>query len=118
MSKGPSYHYSGTKGHIVDTSSSLPSRGSDLLAMGWEEISHSKQAEAGSHTYREISTGLRIRFDEKTPGAQGYAGKDHYHILNPNATGPRNMYLDKDGNPVGKNSKASHIVPKKGGKKK
>ena len=115
MSKSLSYHYSGTKGHIVSVASNLPSNGKKLLQQGWEEVSHPKQKVAGSHTYKEKSTGLTIRFDEAKPGAKGYAGKDHYHILNPNATGPRDMYLDKDGNPVAKNSHASHIVPKKGG---
>lgn len=119
MSKGMSYHYSGTKGHISDVASSLPSNGKSLISQGWKDISHPQQAANGSHTYEEPSTGLRIRFDEGAPGESGYAGKNHYHILNPNATGPRNMYLDKEGNPVGKNKKASHIVPgKKGGKKK
>ena len=41
----------------------------------------------------------------------GYGGKDHYHVLNPNSTGKHDYYLDKDGNPVPKNSKASHIIP-------
>jgi len=112
MSKGLSYHYSGTKGHIVAVANTLPSNGSALLEQGWEEISHPEQAAHGSHTYREPSTSLRVRFDEPVPGANGFAGKPHYHILNPNAENAHNMYLDKDGNPVAKNSKASHIFPK------
>ncbi len=68
---------------------------------------------SGHHTYRDPDTGLRIRYDEPAPGASGFAGKDHFHTLNPNATGPRDMYLDKNGNPVKKNSKASHILPEK-----
>ena len=71
-----------------------------------------------SDTYEDPSTGLRIRFDEAKPGEKGYARKNHYHILNPNATGSKDLYLDKDGNPVAKNSKASHILPKKGKKEK
>lgn len=114
MSKGLSYEYSGTKGHIVSVASSLPQTGNELLKNGWEEISHPAQAASGHHTYREPSTGLRIRYDEPTPGASGFAGKDHYHIMNPNATGSRDMYLDKNSNPVKKNSKASHILPKEG----
>ena len=112
MSKGLSYEYSGTKGHIVEIASNLPQTGQGLIDMGWEEISHPEQAAAGHHTYREPSTGLRIRYDKPTLGATGFAGKDHFHILNPNATGPWDMYLDKDGNPVKKNCKASHILPK------
>lgn len=112
MSKGLSYEYSGTKGHIIAVASELPKTGKDLLDAGWEEISHPAQAASGHHTYREPSSGLRIRYDEPTPGADGFAGKDHYHILNPNATGSRDMYLDRNGEPVKKNSKASHILPK------
>lgn len=112
MSKPLSYEYTGTKGHIADVANTLPQNGQGLINKGWEEISHPKQAASGHHTYREPSTGLRIRYDEPTPGASGFAGKDHFHILNPNATGPRDMYLDKNGNPVKKNSKASHILPK------
>ena len=118
MSKGPSYYYSGTKGDIVATASSLPEHGSTLVEQGWNDISHPHQAAAGSHTYEDPSTGLRIRFDEAKPGENGYAGKNHYHILNPNATGSKDLYLDKDGNPVAKNSKASHILSKKKKKKK
>lgn len=112
MSKGLSYIYTGTKGHIVAIASNLPQTGQGLIDMGWEEISHPAQAASGHHTYKEPSTGLRIRYDEPTPGVEGFAGKDHFHILNPNATGSRDMYLDKNGNPVKKNSKASHILPK------
>ena len=112
MSKSMSYQYSGTKGHIVEVASSLPTKGDGLLSQGWVEISHPGQAAAGSHTYREPTTGLRIRYDDPTPGATGFAGKDHYHILNPDAHGTGDMYLDANGNPVAKNSKSSHILPK------
>ena len=114
--KDHGYHYSGTKEDIAATASSLPEHGSTLVSQGWNDISHPKQTAAGSHTYEDPSTGLRIRFDEAKPGEKGYAGKNHYHILNPDATGSKDLYLDKDGNPVAKNSKASHILPKKGKK--
>ncbi len=112
MSKPLSYKYTGTKGHIVSVAGSLPQTGQGLKDKGWEEISRPQQAASGHHTYKEPSTGLRIRYDEPVPGANGFAGKDHYHILNPNVTGTRDMYLDKNGNPVKKNSRASHILPK------
>lgn len=112
MSKPLSYKYTGTKGHIVDVASSLPKTGNELLAMGWEEISDPRAAATGHHTYREPDTGLRIRFDEAIPGADGFAGINHYHILNPDAHNNRDMYLDANGNPVSKNSKASHILPR------
>ena len=114
MSKPLSYHYSGTKGHIVAVADDLPQTGQGLIDQGWEEISHPAQKASGHHTYREPSTGLRIRYDEPVKGAEGFAGRDHYHILNPNATGSRDMYLDKNGNSVKKNSRASHILPKGG----
>lgn len=113
MSKGLSYVYNGTKGQIVAIASSLPPNSDDLVKNGWEEISHPKQAANGSHTYQDSTTGLKIRYDEPTSGASGFAGKGHYHILNPNATSNKDMYLDKNGNPVAKGSKASHIMPKK-----
>jgi hypothetical protein len=55
--------------------------------------------------------GLTVRFDKGKKGNPGFGGKDHYHILNPNSTGKHDYYLDKYGNPVAKNSKASHILP-------
>lgn len=64
------------------------------------------------HLLKGASTGLKIRFDEKVNGAKGFKGKNHYHILNPNVTGNKDLYLDKNGNPVNKGSKASHILPK------
>ena len=112
MSKSLSYHYNGTKGHITQIARNLPPSGSDLPASEWEEISNPNQVAAGHHVYREKTTGLRIRYDEPTPGKPGFRGEGHYHILNPNATGTRDMYLDINGNPVKKNSKASHILPK------
>lgn len=112
MSKGMSYHYSGTKGHMVDVANNLPSNPNSLLGSGWTESSHPSAASAGTHTYEEDDTGLKITFDEKTPGAKGFKGKNHYHIHNPNATGDHDKYLDKDGNPVPKGSKKSHILPK------
>ena len=112
MSKPRSYKYTGTKGHIVDVATNLPQNGQGLLSQGWIDITDPRQAAIGSFTYKEPSTGLRIRYDSPEPAASGFAGKDHFHILNPNATGTRDMYLDSQGNPVPKNSKASHILPK------
>ncbi len=114
MSKPPTYSYTGTKGHIADVANSLPQTGKGLLDQGWVDISHPNQAQAGSFTYEEPSTGLRIRYDKPKPGAPGFAGKDHYHILNPKATSNSNLYLDKNGNPCAKGSKESHILPNGG----
>lgn len=112
MSKSLSYHYSGTKGHIIAIAADLPENGLGLISRGWEDISHPAQAIIGSYTYREPSTGLKIRYDTPMIGANGFRSKNHFHILNPNATSTRDMYLDRQGNPVSKNSKSSHILPK------
>lgn len=114
MSKGLSYTFTGTKGDIVATAASLPKTGDGLLSKGWEDISHPKQAEQGSFTYRDPSTGLKIRYDKAQPGKLGFSGKNHYHILNPNAHDSSDMYLDKNGNPCSRGSKESHILPKEG----
>ena len=74
-------------------------------------ITNPDAKKAGYLELQETSTGLKIRFDKKTPGAKGYKGKNHYHIYNPNATSNKNLYLDKNGNPVSKNSSESHILP-------
>ena len=113
MSKPLSYKYTGTKGHIVAVASSLPQKPNELLSKGWKEITDPRAKEAGnSRVFKEKDTGLRIRFDKGTPGEFGFKGKDHYHIDNPNATDTKvGRYLDRNGNPVNKNSKASHIIP-------
>ena len=113
MSKGLSYHYTGTKGHIISTASSLPSNPDDLLLSGWVETTHPDQAaNSNSRTFTETSTGLRIRFDKGVSGKSGFGGKNHYHIFNPDATGNTDLYLDKEGNPVRKGHKNSHLFPK------
>lgn len=112
MSKGHSYLYAGTKGHIVSIAHSLPENPLDLLREGWEDISHPAEKSNGSMVLREKLTGLKIRFDEAKPDGNGYAGKDHYHIFNPNTVSRRDRYLDINGNAVAKGSSASHILPK------
>jgi hypothetical protein len=47
-------------------------------------------------------------------GKQGFSGKDHYHILNPDPHDSSDMYLDKNGNPCSRGSKESHILPNEG----
>ena len=60
---------------------------------------------------QQLDIDVKIRFDLGSAGAQGFRGKNHYHIYNPNATGQRDLYLDKMGNPVRKGAKTSHILP-------
>lgn len=113
MSKGLSYHYSGTIGHIIATAQSLPKNPDKLLSDGWIEITNTSQrANSSSREFKEISSGLRIRFDKGQSGKPGFRGLDHYHIRNPNATENSNMYLDKNGKPTRKGHKNSHILPK------
>lgn len=111
MSKGFGYQYSGTKGHIVGVASSLPKTPNKLLENGWEDISHPSQKASGHWELKESSTGLKIRYDKKVTGAPGFAGKNHYHIYNPNATSNKDLYLDKNGNPTRKGHAKSHILP-------
>ena len=112
MSKGFGYKYSGTKGHITGIISSLPSNPDIMVRNGWKEISHPSAKATGHRMFIEERTGLKVEFDKKVPGAPGYKGLNHYHILNPNATNAKNKYLDKDGNPVRNGSPKSHIIPK------
>ena len=56
--------------------------------------------------------GVQVRFDKGIPEQPGFAGKDHYHIMNPYSTGKGDYYLDVNENPVPKNSSKSHIIPK------
>ncbi|MBQ7897109.1 MAG: hypothetical protein IJ323_01665 [Clostridia bacterium] len=88
----------------------VPKSPAKLTRSGWKEITPDvMKKKTTSRTFKK--NGLTIRFDKGKKGAGGYGGKDHYHILNPNSTGKHDYYLDKYGNPVPKNSKASHILP-------
>jgi len=89
----------------------LPSVPGSLIGNGWKNISDPNAASAGHIKIREESTGLVPGFDRSTPGTPGFREKNHYRLFNPNATGNGDLYLDKYGNPVKKNSKASHILP-------
>ena len=89
----------------------LPKNPDDLLNQGYVETSHPDAAAAGHRTFTNPETGDTVRFDEGTPGQPGYEGVDHYHRDNPNSTGKSDTYLDKDGNPVPKGSKPSHLLP-------
>lgn len=92
--------------------SSLPKNPSTLLKIGWTETTPTKMKQnTDSQTFHDTKTGFNIRFDKGATGANGFKGKDHYHIENPNAIGKGDKYLDKNGNPCAKGSKASHIIP-------
>lgn len=114
MSKGSSGLYFLTKGYIVSVISNLPANPYNLLEEGWEESTHPTQRErTPSREFTEVDTGLRIRFDPAEPGADGFNGIDHYHVYNPNSTSRKDMYLDKNGNPVRRGAGSSHIFPRR-----
>ena len=96
---------------ITDASKTIKlPKPSKLKNNGWEDITPLEMKKnTTSRTYKKND--LTIRYDKGIKGASGYKGKDHYHILNLNSTGKHDYYLDAFGNPVPKNSKASHIIP-------
>ncbi len=95
------------------TTSNLPPDPQQLLESGWLEVTpETMKTHIPSQEYFNPNTGMKIRFDPKTPGAPGFEGLDHYHIYNPQRTGRRDYYLDRYGHSVPKGSKASHILPK------
>jgi len=115
MGAGNGGNFGNTKGNQINIKnkiSSLPKNPNKLLNQGWEETTPTAMAKnTSSRTFKDKTTGLSIRFDKGNKDSNGYRGKDHYHIMNPNSTGKGDYYLDKLGNPVPKNSKASHIIP-------
>lgn len=88
----------------------LPRKPDDLTKQGYKETSHPEAAKKGHRTFENTKTGDKLRFDKGKPGANGFEGKDHYHRYNPDATSKYNQYLDRNGNPVGRGSDASHIL--------
>ena len=116
--KGNSGHFSGTLGGSVGTIQSLQNMDPKDLSSDWKDTTNPKAKENGSNrtTYTNENTGMVIHFDKGQKDKNGFAGKDHWHVENPNATSSKDAYLDIDGNPCPKGSKASHIVIIKGGK--
>lgn len=64
MSKGLSYKYSGTSGHVRNTIKLLPKSPKRLLSAGWRDISHPAEARNGIIKLKEERTGLKIRYDK------------------------------------------------------
>jgi hypothetical protein len=91
----------------------LPRDPDDLVKKGgWREVTHPEmKANSNRREFVDPETGTKVAFDKARPGEPGWEGKDHYHIYNPNKTGKGDYYLDVGGNPVHKNSDASHIPP-------
>ncbi len=102
----------GQQKYYRETISRLPKNPHSLTQNGWNDVTPREMAQnTTSRMYQDRNSGLKVRFDTGTEGAGGYGGKDHYHVFNPNSTGKHDYYLDINGNPVPKNSKASHIIP-------
>ena len=109
--KGGSIKKSGFGSVIKKIQSKSPQQ---LIEDGWEDITNSKMAaNTNSREFYDPKSGLKIRFDKGVDGANGFEAVDHYHVMNPNYTNKKvDYYLDIDGKPVGKGSKASNIVIK------
>ena len=65
--------------------------------------------EKGHRTFENTETGEVLRHDKGKPWETGHEAHDHYHRLNPNATGRGDQYLDGQGNPTRYRSDASHL---------
>ena len=83
-----------------------------LIKNGWKGVTPEGMAKnTSSREYIEPETGIRVRFDLGKPGANGFEGKDHYHIYNRDGSTKADYYLDVNSNPVAKGLRASHILP-------
>lgn len=96
-----------------DKSGELPENPDDLLEDGYEETTHPNAQKQGIRTFHNPKTGDEVEFHKGRPNETGWKAKDHWHRYNPNTTGKRDLYLDRNGNPVPKGSDESHIEPGK-----
>ena len=107
--------FNGTAGYNAEVKrliNTLPKNPDTLIQQGWREITHASVLSKGVNPriFIEPKTGLTVHFDKARANKPGFEGKDHYHVRNPNSTGKKDYYLDKEGNPVPAGSKKSHIV--------
>ena len=86
-----------------------PPKPPESLGSEWEELPAGKSP--NTRKFRHKKYGIRINFDYGNPNASSKAHKsrDHWHRLNPNSRSKGDFYLDKNGNPVSKNHKDSHL---------
>jgi len=76
----------------------------------WQDITHPDARDAGHFEFKNKKTDEEIRYDKGKPGKPGHKSRDHYHRANPRSSrGKKDMYLDKDGNPVPDKSEPSHL---------
>lgn len=64
-------------------------------------------------SYTDLRNNNEYEFHPGEKGENGWRGRDHYHWKNPKSKNDKDKYLDKNGIPVGKNSKESHLIPGK-----
>ncbi len=79
------------------------------LGEDWVETTSSKNQTGNYRRFKNKETGEEVQYDKGKPGEPGWEGKDHWHRFNPNSKNNRDLYLDKNGNPVRKGSDPSHI---------
>ena len=77
-----------------------------------KDVTHPRKRERTiDRTYRDEYLDLEMEFHPGKKGQDGWKGKNHYHVKNPNSTGRHDYYLDKDGNPCSRGSDRSHLTP-------
>ncbi|MBQ7797671.1 MAG: hypothetical protein IJ371_00930 [Clostridia bacterium] len=89
---------------------SLPKDPDDLTRNGWKETTDQRMP-PHIRKFKNPKTGDDLEYHKGLPGEHGYRGKDHYHWKNPHSKNNKDFYLDKNGNPVPKNHKDSHLLP-------
>ena len=80
------------------------------LGPDWEDITNPRKTKnTNKQNFRNKKTKDEIEWHPAEKGKTGFKAKDHWHRFNPKRTGKKDLYLDKHGNPVPKNSGGSHI---------
>ncbi len=84
----------------------------DELSNNWREVTDPRMKQFSNRRefiYKYIN--IKIAFDLGRSGAPKFRGKNHWHRYNPNTTNRHDIYLDRNGKPVGEHSNDSHIDP-------
>jgi len=98
----------------IDTTTDIdwktPPCSPDDLSNDWKEISDPRMLEnSNRRVFQYKDTNIKIAFEKAQPNLSGHRKHDHWHRYNPNFKNDRDLYLDQQGNSVGKNSDPSHI---------
>ncbi len=91
----------------TDIDWSNPPCSPDELSKDWKETTNPNMVNRREFVYK--NTGNKISFEKGNVGKEGFKEIDPWHRYNPNSTNKQNIYLDSNGNPVGKGSRPSHI---------